>query len=49
MPAAVQGLEEGRLALRKWGFRRCEDIVWAKTNKLNPVCLPLSLSLCLSC
>ena len=22
--------------LRKWGFRRCEDICWIKTNKTNP-------------
>ncbi len=28
-----EGLELGRYALKKWGFRRCEDIVWVKTNK----------------
>eukprot|EP01090_Pellita_catalonica_P006523 TRINITY_DN16765_c0_g1_i1.p1 TRINITY_DN16765_c0_g1~~TRINITY_DN16765_c0_g1_i1.p1 ORF type:complete len:361 (-),score=63.10 TRINITY_DN16765_c0_g1_i1:27-1109(-) len=28
-----KGLDEGRILLKKWGFRRCEDIVWAKTNK----------------
>ena len=22
--------------LKKWGFRRCEDICWIKTNKANP-------------
>lgn len=22
--------------LRKWGYRRCEDICWIKTNKNNP-------------
>ena len=22
--------------MRKWGFRRCEDICWIKTNKTNP-------------
>lgn len=22
--------------LKKWGFRRCEDICWIKTNKNNP-------------
>jgi len=22
--------------LRKWGFRRCEDICWIKTNIKNP-------------
>lgn len=27
------GLERGREVLAKWGFRRCEDIVWIKTNK----------------
>ncbi|KAH9324388.1 hypothetical protein KI387_004566 [Taxus chinensis] len=30
------GLEQGRLCLKKWGFRRCEDICWVKTNKANP-------------
>ncbi|XP_077241939.1 N6-adenosine-methyltransferase non-catalytic subunit MTB-like [Tasmannia lanceolata] len=29
------GLEQGRLCLKKWGFRRCEDICWVKTNKSN--------------
>jgi len=28
-----EGLDQGRLLLKKWGFRRCEDIVWIKTNK----------------
>ncbi|KXZ54992.1 hypothetical protein GPECTOR_3g157 [Gonium pectorale] len=27
------GAEEGLEAGRKWGFRRCEDICWIKTNK----------------
>ncbi len=27
------GLERGRELLLKWGFRRCEDIVWVKTNR----------------
>ncbi|KAI0830122.1 MT-A70-domain-containing protein [Trametes gibbosa] len=27
------GLERGREVMAKWGFRRCEDIVWVKTNK----------------
>lgn len=27
------GLERGREVLAKWGFRRCEDIVWVKTNR----------------
>ncbi|KIP10153.1 hypothetical protein PHLGIDRAFT_39604, partial [Phlebiopsis gigantea 11061_1 CR5-6] len=30
---AGQGLERGREIMAKWGFRRCEDIVWVKTNK----------------
>ncbi|KAL8273535.1 hypothetical protein Esti_002601 [Eimeria stiedai] len=29
----VRHLEEARDVLSKWGFRRCEDICWAKTNK----------------
>uniref|UniRef100_A0A0E0ISQ5 Methyltransferase-like protein 1 n=1 Tax=Oryza nivara TaxID=4536 RepID=A0A0E0ISQ5_ORYNI len=29
------GLEQGRQCLKKWGFRRCEDICWIKTNKKN--------------
>ncbi|KAF7798514.1 hypothetical protein EIP86_009735 [Pleurotus ostreatoroseus] len=30
---AGDGLERGREVVAKWGFRRCEDIVWVKTNK----------------
>ena len=26
------GLERGRDCLQRWGFRRCEDIVWAQTE-----------------
>lgn len=26
----------GRECLKKWGFRRCEDICWIKTNIKNP-------------
>lgn len=29
---ASDGLERGREILNKWGFRRCEDIVWIRTN-----------------
>lgn len=29
------GLDLGRQCLRKWGFRRCEDICWIKTNANN--------------
>ncbi|KAF9264563.1 MT-A70-domain-containing protein [Marasmius fiardii PR-910] len=27
------GLERGRDVLGKWGYRRCEDVVWVRTNK----------------
>ncbi|XP_078741212.1 N(6)-adenosine-methyltransferase non-catalytic subunit METTL14, partial [Lampetra fluviatilis] len=30
------GLDYGRQCLCKWGFRRCEDICWIKTNKQKP-------------
>ncbi|GAA5874215.1 hypothetical protein JCM16303_005777 [Sporobolomyces ruberrimus] len=30
------GLEQGRELLSSWGYRRCEDIVWLKTNRENP-------------
>ncbi|XP_064644839.1 N6-adenosine-methyltransferase non-catalytic subunit-like [Lineus longissimus] len=30
------GLDYGRRCLKKWGFRRCEDICWIKTNIKNP-------------
>lgn len=26
-------LNIGRELFKRWGFKRCEDIVWAKTNK----------------
>ena len=32
---AGDGLERGREVLAKWGFRRCEDIVWVKTNTMS--------------
>lgn len=31
--ADADGLERGRELLLKWGFRRCEDIVWVRTNR----------------
>lgn len=31
-----EGLDMGRFCLRKWGFRRCEDICWIRTNVKNP-------------
>ncbi len=33
---SAEGLEAGRHCLKKWGFRRCEDITWIKTNKEHP-------------
>ena len=30
------GLDLGRICLRRWGFRRCEDICWIKTNADAP-------------
>ncbi|GFR57420.1 N6-adenosine-methyltransferase subunit METTL14 [Elysia marginata] len=32
----AEGLERGRSCLKRWGFRRCEDICWIKTNIKNP-------------
>lgn len=32
----VSGLDKGRELLANWGYRRCEDIVWLKTNKRKP-------------
>ena len=29
---AGDGLEKGREVLAKWGYRRCEDVCWLKTN-----------------
>ncbi|EPQ30636.1 uncharacterized protein PFL1_01537 [Pseudozyma flocculosa PF-1] len=29
---AGDGLERGREVLSRWGYRRCEDIVWVRTN-----------------
>ncbi|TPP57604.1 N6-adenosine-methyltransferase subunit METTL14 [Fasciola gigantica] len=31
-----EGLDAARRCLRKWGFRRCEDICWIKTNRDRP-------------
>lgn len=33
---SADGLDKGRECLKKWGFRRCEDICWIKTNKKMP-------------
>jgi mRNA (2'-O-methyladenosine-N6-)-methyltransferase len=32
---AGDGLERGREILAQWGYRRCEDVVWVKTNKMG--------------
>ncbi|XP_018017760.1 N6-adenosine-methyltransferase non-catalytic subunit-like [Hyalella azteca] len=31
-----EGLDEGRRCLRSWGFRRCEDICWIRSNASCP-------------
>ena len=28
-------LLDARSLFKKWGFKRCEDVVWCKTNKKN--------------
>lgn len=33
---SADGLDKGRECLKKWGFRRCEDICWIQTNKSSP-------------
>jgi mRNA (2'-O-methyladenosine-N6-)-methyltransferase len=30
---SAEGLDQGRELIRKWGYRRCEDIVWVKCNR----------------
>ena len=35
-----EGLDKGRELLKNWNFRRCEDIVWIKTNKYNYTKMP---------
>ncbi|CAI5977982.1 unnamed protein product, partial [Closterium sp. NIES-64] len=37
----AEGLEYGRMCLKKWGFRRCEDICWEKTNGVYLLPLPV--------
>jgi len=32
-----QNLEAGRELFKKWGYKRCEDIVWIKTNKKGDI------------
>ena len=32
---SAEGLDEGRVLLKKWGFRRCEDVIWVKSNMTN--------------
>lgn len=49
---AGEGLERGREVLAKWGYRRCEDVVWVKTNKNSNrgpgVCVSFDLLLSLT-
>lgn len=33
-------VEDGRRLLRKWGYRRCEEVCWVKTNKQGPQIQP---------
>ena len=35
-------LDDGRELFRKWGFKRCEDIVWIKTNIIKKKVPPQS-------
>lgn len=35
-------LDDGRELFKKWGFKRCEDIVWVKTNFNNKKMPPQS-------
>ena len=30
--AGTDHLEDARQLMKEWGFKRCEDIIWAKTN-----------------
>jgi len=30
-----ENLDTGRELFKRWGFKRCEDIVWIRTNKEN--------------
>ncbi|CAH7666317.1 MT-A70-domain-containing protein [Phakopsora pachyrhizi] len=43
----AKDLEHGRALLSKWGYRKCEDLVWVKTNNhfkdLDRVQQPLSI------
>jgi N6-adenosine-specific RNA methylase IME4 len=32
-----QNVSRGRQLLTKWGYRRCEDLIWVKTNKQSKV------------
>jgi len=31
-------LLDARTLFNKWGYKRCEDIVWVKSNKVNKTC-----------
>ena len=32
---ATEHLDDGRACFKKWGLKRCEDIVWIKSNIKN--------------
>jgi N6-adenosine-specific RNA methylase IME4 len=35
-------LDDGRELLKHWGFKRCEDVVWLKTNRNNKNRVPIN-------
>ena len=39
-----QHLDDGRELFKKWGFKRCEDVVWIKTNKNRDKVLPSDIN-----
>ena len=41
LPSPLAGLDLGRECLKKWGYRRCEDICWVKSNSKNPGKIPV--------
>jgi mRNA m6A methyltransferase non-catalytic subunit len=38
--AGSNHLDDARYLLKRWGFKRCEDVVWLKTNKEYPAHKP---------
>lgn len=39
-----QHLDDGRELFKKWGFKRCEDVVWIKTNKIRDKSVPCDIN-----